>query len=167
MEFLIERLALPLGEIVLVSDGKDLRALDFADYEERMLKLLKRHYGEVALKPGHNPGDAATLLNAYLDGDIAAIERVTVATNGTPFQKLVWQHLRRIPKGKTCGYGELASAVGKPTAARAVGLANGSNPIAIVVPCHRVIGANGNLTGYAGGVQRKTWLLQHEGALML
>jgi methylated-DNA-[protein]-cysteine S-methyltransferase len=85
-----------------------------------------------------------------------------VATNGTDFQKSVWHALRAIPAGQTVTYGELARRLGQPTAMRAVGLANGANPIGIVVPCHRVVGANGTLTGYAGGLERKRWLLAHE-----
>jgi methylated-DNA-[protein]-cysteine S-methyltransferase len=89
---------------------------------------------------------------------------MAVRTEGTPFQKLVWAELRNIPAGATISYGELAKRIGRPGASRAVGLANGSNPIAIVVPCHRVIGANGSLTGYGGGMERKRWLLEHESA---
>lgn len=88
-----------------------------------------------------------------------------VASLGTPFQQRVWQELRKIPCGTTITYGELAARLGSPTASRAVGMANGSNPVSIVVPCHRVIGANAALTGYTGGVQRKAWLLAHEGAI--
>ena len=83
--------------------------------------------------------------------------------NGTPFQKRVWEALRTVPAGKTASYAELAVRVGSPAAVRAVGAANGANPVAIVVPCHRIIGSNGTLTGYGGGLERKTWLLRHEG----
>jgi len=87
-----------------------------------------------------------------------------VQTAGTPFQRAVWRALREIPRGATESYSKLAQRIGRPTAVRAVGLANGSNPIGIVVPCHRVIGANGSLTGYGGGMERKRWLLEHERA---
>lgn len=103
-------------------------------------------------------------MTRYFAGDIDALDGVAVQTNGTEFQRTVWAELRRIPRGTTTTYGELAARIGKPTAARAVGLANGSNPVSIVVPCHRVIGADGSLTGYAGGTARKEWLLRHEGA---
>jgi methylated-DNA-[protein]-cysteine S-methyltransferase len=103
---------------------------------------------------------------AYFDGDLHAIDALPVATEGTVFQKSVWQALRTIPTGKTMSYGELAVKIGKPAAVRAVGLANGSNPIGVVVPCHRVIGANGSLTGYGGGLERKRWLLDHEKQLL-
>lgn len=167
MDLLIDRVPSPIGDIMVVSDGENLRALDFDDYEERMLGLLKRHYGDVQLRPTANPGGASDVVRRYLDGHLEAINDVKVATNGTEFQRLVWQHLLRIPAGTTWSYGELARSIGKPKASRAVGLANGSNPIAIVVPCHRVIGANGSLTGYGGGMERKQWLLAHEGARLL
>jgi O-6-methylguanine DNA methyltransferase len=119
------------------------------------------------------PGDAhdapsaalADALAAYFAGDLAAIDAIPVAPAGSAFQNRVWALLRAIPAGETRSYGDLAQALGQPGAARAVGLANGANPIAIVIPCHRVIGANGTLTGYAGGMARKSWLLRHEGAL--
>lgn len=167
MDLLTDRVPSPIGDIIVVSDGENLRALDFDDYEARMLGLLRRHYGEVRLHPAANPGGVSDIIRHYLDGDLEAIVGVKLATNGTQFQRLVWQHLLRIPTGVTWSYGELARSIGKPKASRAVGLANGSNPIAIVVPCHRVIGANGNLTGYGGGMERKQWLLAHEHALLL
>ena len=159
----MDRIPSPIGEIIIISDGENLRALDFDEYEERMHELLRRHYGEVRFKRSKNPGGTSKLVKRYLDGDFDAINEIAVKTNGTPFQKKVWTKLRRIPRGKTISYGDLARRIGKPKAPRAVGLANGSNPIAIVVPCHRVIGANGSLTGYGGGIERKQWLLAHEG----
>jgi methylated-DNA-[protein]-cysteine S-methyltransferase len=95
---------------------------------------------------------------------VPALDGLTVTTGGTDFQRSVWKALRAIPAGETRTYGQLAAAIGSPKAVRAVGLANGRNPVALIVPCHRVIGANGTLTGYAGGLERKRWLLQHEGA---
>lgn len=103
-------------------------------------------------------------LKAYFAGELAAIEGIRVATGGTDFQRSVWMALRKIPLGETISYGALASRLKCPRSARAVGLANGANPVGIVVPCHRVIGADGSLTGYGGGLQRKRWLLEHEGA---
>ena len=163
VELLMDRIPSPIGEIIVISDVENLRALDFDEYEERMHELLRRHYGEVRFKRSKNPGGTSKLVKRYLDGDFDAINEIAVKTNGTPFQKKVWTKLRRIPRGKTISYGDLARRIGKPKAPRAVGLANGSNPIAIVVPCHRVIGANGSLTGYGGGIERKQWLLAHEG----
>jgi len=165
MDLYIDKLASPIGEVRIVSDGVNLRALDFEDYEQRMNDLLERHYGDVVFAKKTNPGGATDVMRAYFDGDISAIESLKVANNGSEFQQTVWYMLRKIPAGKTWSYGQLAEAIGKPTASRAVGLANGSNPIAIVVPCHRVIGANGSLTGYGGGLSRKKWLLAHEGCI--
>jgi methylated-DNA-[protein]-cysteine S-methyltransferase len=160
----LDRIATPVGEVLLATDaGGAVRALDFADYEARMLRLLKRHYGVVELVPGRAPETVRAAVEAYFGGDARALEGVRVTTGGTPFQRAVWAALRTIPAGETWSYGRLASAIGKPSAVRAVGLANGANPVGIIVPCHRVIGANGTLTGYAGGVERKRWLLAHEG----
>lgn len=105
------------------------------------------------------------VLSRYFGGEIAAIDAVPVELNGTPFQKTVWAALRRIPFGTTISYAELARRIGEPAAVRAVGTANGANPVAVIVPCHRVIGTNGTLTGYGGGLERKQWLLSHEGVL--
>jgi len=140
-----------------------LRALDFGDHEPRMLRLLTRHYGATPLVAGAAPEDVRRALRAYFDGDVAALNRIRWATSGTDFQRSVWAALTEIPPGTTVSYRALAAAIGRPGASRAVGLANGSNPVAIVVPCHRVIGANGGLTGYGGGLRRKKWLLEHEG----
>ena len=161
--FVLSRLASPLGAILLVSDGERLRALDFEDYEARMQRLLARHYGEVTLQPGRDASGAADALTAYFDGQLDALDALSVATGGSEFQRRVWAMLRTIPTGTTTTYGALARRLDRPTASRAVGLANGANPISIVVPCHRVVGANGSLTGYAGGLDRKRWLLRHEG----
>jgi len=114
-----------------------------------------------------NPGGLSDKLTAYFEGDLSIINTLPTATAGTPFQREVWQALRNIPCGQVMHYGQLAEQLGRAGAARAVGAANGSNPVSIVVPCHRVIGRNGTLTGYAGGVQRKEWLLRHEGYFLL
>ena len=115
--------------------------------------------------PRPRPSAATAALEAYFAGDIGAIDAIGVATGGTPFQRSVWAALRNIQAGRTTSYSALASTISRPRAVRAVSLANGSNPIGIIVPCHRVIGANGTLTGYGGGLSRKQWLLEHEGAL--
>jgi methylated-DNA-[protein]-cysteine S-methyltransferase len=161
--FGVDRIPSPVGTITLVWDeDQALRALDFEDYEARMQRLLRRHYGECTLTPSRAPGALRAALTAFFEGDVEAIASVAVRTNGTAFQRRVWSALRRIPAGRTSTYGELAARIDAPTASRAVGLANGANPIAIVVPCHRVIGADGTLTGYGGGLARKRWLLDHE-----
>ncbi|HEY9621902.1 MAG TPA: methylated-DNA--[protein]-cysteine S-methyltransferase [Crinalium sp.] len=163
MELLIDKLESEIGIILIVTDGDRLCALDYADYEERMTSLLRTRYGQFYLKEMSNPNGMSSLLQAYLDGEIAAIDTILVNPGGTSFQRQVWATLRTIPPGKTASYGELAQRLGKPTAYRAVGMANSLNPVSIVIPCHRVIGAKAHLTGYAGGLERKRWLLQHEG----
>jgi O-6-methylguanine DNA methyltransferase len=163
MRLTLDTYCSPLGDILLVSDNDGaLRALDFADYEQRLRRLLRLHYGAYQLDPAPAARALVSTLDAYFAGDLDALATVSVATGGTPFQRAVWTALRRIPAGHTATYGQLAVDLGRAGASRAVGLANGSNPIAIVVPCHRVIGANGTLTGYAGGLERKRWLLEHE-----
>lgn len=163
--FTLDRIATPVGEVLLVTDADGaVRAFDFTDYEARMMKLLARHYGEVRLTPGRAPEPVRAAIVAYFNGDLTALDGLPVKTGGTDFQRAVWAALRTIPAGQTWSYGQLAQAIGKPAAVRAVGLANGANPIGVIVPCHRVVGANGTLTGYAGGLERKRWLLAHEGS---
>lgn len=163
--FFVEHIETPTGRMRVVTDGEErLRAVDWDDDETRMNNLLLRYYGPEAVTlcdvPYRSP--AAHALMAYFEGEFDAVADLAAATNGTPFQRSVWSALRRIPAGRTMTYGALAAVIGQPNAVRAAGLANGANPIAIVVPCHRVIGANGSLTGYGGGVHRKRWLLAHE-----
>ena len=168
LRFLVDRLATPIGELLIVADraGK-LRTIDWTDHEVRMRQLLDRQYGKGAytLTVARDPGGLTQAMRAYFKGDIAVIDKLPVETAGTPFQTSVWRALRKIRGGKTMSYAELARRIGKPRAVRAAGLANGQNPISIVVPCHRVIGSDGGLTGYGGGLPRKQWLLEHEGAL--
>jgi methylated-DNA-[protein]-cysteine S-methyltransferase len=131
-----------------------------------MMKLLERHYGKDGFTLEAAPGShsARNALERYFAGDLAAIDEVETETSGTGFQRDVWNELRRIPAGTSISYGTLAQRIARPKAVRAVGLANGSNPIGLIVPCHRVIGSNGSLTGYGGGLERKKWLLDHERA---
>ncbi|MET0515746.1 MAG: methylated-DNA--[protein]-cysteine S-methyltransferase [Nitrospiraceae bacterium] len=160
-----EKLVTPIGELVVMCDEQEyLRATDWTSYDARMHRLLARYYGKdcFTLTPAPKRSRPALAIAAYFDGDVHAIDSLPVATEGTVFQKSVWQALRSIPAGQTISYGQLARRLGKPAAVRAVGLANGANPIGVVVPCHRVIGANGTLTGYGGGLERKRWLLHHE-----
>lgn len=164
MDLLFDRINSPIGTILLVWQDGALRALDFGDYEPRLLRLLHRHYGRVQLIQGRAPVEIREPIQKYFDGDLTSIDPVPVTTGGTEFQKQVWAALRDIPAGRTSTYSEIACRIGRQNANRAVGLANGSNPIAIVVPCHRVIGADGSLTGYGGGIHRKRWLLDHERA---
>ncbi len=161
--FILDRIATPVGEVLLVVDADGaVVALDFEDYEARMMRLLTRHHGAFVLEPGAAPEATRAAVTAYFAGDRRALDGLVVRTNGTPFQHEVWAALRAIPAGETRTYGQLAAAIGRPKAVRAAGLANGQNPVALIVPCHRVIGANGTLTGYAGGLERKRWLLAHE-----
>jgi len=163
----LDRHATPIGVLLLLQDDDGhLRALDWQEYEERMRRLLRLHYGAdgVELRPGDGGGAAVESLRRYFAGDLGALAALRVATGGTPFQRRVWHALREIPVGTTISYADLARRIGKPAAFRAVGLANGANPVGIVVPCHRVIGSNASLTGYGGGIERKRWLLAHEGA---
>ncbi len=166
-DFHLERLDTPTGPMLIASDGEDrVRAVDWEDYEHRMHALFHRRSGagEVRLSgPPARPSRARLALEAYFAGDLSAVDAVETADNGTAFQRRVWRALRDIPVGGATTYGALANTIDHPKAVRAVGLANGSNPIAIIVPCHRVIGADASLTGYGGGLDRKRWLLAHEG----
>ncbi|QTC90205.1 methylated-DNA--[protein]-cysteine S-methyltransferase [Brevundimonas goettingensis] len=162
----LDRIDTPVGTVLLIVDPQgSVRALDFAGYEDRMHRLLRRHYGDAPLTDGRAPDGVRDAVAAYFAGNHKALDGLTVKTAGTDFQRSVWAVLRDIPAGETRTYGQLARAIGKPNAVRAAGLANGQNPVAVIVPCHRVIGANGTLTGYAGGLERKKWLLDHERAL--
>ena len=163
IELTLEKRSSPVGTMLIVTDNEGmLRALDFEDYEARMHELLRLHYGQYKLVEGDAPASVGATLDAYFQGDTRCVHAIPTATGGTPFQRAVWRALMDIPSGSTESYGQLAKRIGKPGASRAVGLANGSNPISIVVPCHRVIGASGALTGYGGGLWRKQWLLAHE-----
>jgi methylated-DNA-[protein]-cysteine S-methyltransferase len=164
LTLLLDAIKTPIGELAIVADPDGaLRAVEWTDHEDRMHRSLRLHYGRdgYTLKPARSPGLSAAL-SAYFDGDLMAIHALRVATGGTEFQKSVWRALRTIACGETISYATLAERVGRPKAVRAVGHANGDNPISVVVPCHRVIGTNGSLTGYGGGIGRKRWLLAHE-----
>lgn len=162
---LIDRTKTPIGELAIVADEESrLRAVEWADHDHRMHESFRLHYGKDGhvLQSARNPAGFSDALRAYFDGELAAIDTLKVATGGTDFQKGVWKALRRIRCGETISYAILAERIGRPSAVRAVGTANGANPISIVVPCHRVVGTSGSLTGYGGGVERKRWLLAHE-----
>jgi methylated-DNA-[protein]-cysteine S-methyltransferase len=162
--FNLDRLPTPIGTALLVTDDDGtLRALDWDDHEARMLDLLRLHYGAVTLRDGRAPRDLRTALSGYFRGDLDRLAGIEWRVAGTPFQQKVWHALPRIPPGTTMSYGALAAKLKAPNAMRAVGHANGSNPISVVVPCHRLIGANGSLVKYGGGLERKRWLLRHEG----
>jgi len=161
---LLDRIGSPVGEVLLLTDEDGaLRALDFHDYEPRLRRLATRHYGALEIVSGPAPGSVRSAVQAYFAGQLSALSAVTWRTNGTGFQRQVWAALTTIPAGEVRTYRDLAEAIGRPAAVRAVGLANGANPVALVAPCHRVVGADGSLTGYGGGLHRKAWLLRHEG----
>ena len=167
MTLLVDALHSPIGPVHLVSDGRALCALEFGAPDERLLRLLRSRFGDgVTLREARDPLGLTGRARAWFEGDLAAFEGIAVDGGGTPFQRRVWAALRRIAPGETTTYGALAGALGVAGAARAVGLACGRNPIAIVVPCHRVVGADGRLTGYAGGLDRKRWLLAHERSVL-
>lgn len=166
LHFLLDRIATPIGELIVIADPEGrVRTIDWTDHEARMTLLLDRYYrkGGYTLTPHRDPHGLSAAMRRYFKGDIDVLADLPVATAGTPFQNDVWQALRKIEGGTTISYAELARRIDKPRAVRAAGLANGQNPISIVVPCHRVIGSNGSLTGYGGGLERKQWLLDHEG----
>jgi methylated-DNA-[protein]-cysteine S-methyltransferase len=165
----IDKVESPIGTILLIHDSEErLRALDFHDYEPRMRRLLRVQWGQdgcdFVIKNRPAPSVTRNALAGYFAGNLTMIDAVPVTTAGTSWQRDVWAGLREIRPGMTLSYGALARKLGHPNSVRAVGLANGANPIAIVVPCHRVIGTDGSLSGYGGGISRKRWLLTHEGA---
>jgi methylated-DNA-[protein]-cysteine S-methyltransferase len=157
----------PLGNILLATDPatRAVCALDFDDCQERMERLLDLRFGHACeLVPTLDPGGHTDAIRSYFSGHLDALAELPVDTGGTEFQQAVWRELRRIPAGHTRSYAEVANAIGRPAATRAVGAANGRNPVALIIPCHRVVGADGALTGYAGGLSRKRWLLNYERA---
>jgi methylated-DNA-[protein]-cysteine S-methyltransferase len=162
--FGLDRLQTPIGTALLVTDAAGvLRALDWEEFEPRMRELLRLQYGAVALKTARSPRELRSALTGYFKGDLDRLKTIKWRVAGTPFQHKVWTALPKIPAGTTMSYGALAAKLNVPKAMRAVGHANGSNPISVVVPCHRLIGANGTLVKYGGGLERKRWLLEHEG----
>ncbi|MGH6890273.1 MAG: methylated-DNA--[protein]-cysteine S-methyltransferase [Rhizomicrobium sp.] len=161
--FVFDVIDSPVDRLAIVADQKGaMRMLSFDGDGERWRKEFARAFPGASLVHRRNPFGHASALAAYFAGDMEALDPIPVVFAGTPFQNKVWKALRRIPVGKTLSYGALARKIGEPKAMRAVGLANGSNPVAVVVPCHRVIGSNGSLTGFGGGLPRKKWLLEHE-----
>jgi methylated-DNA-[protein]-cysteine S-methyltransferase len=162
--FHLDRLVTPIGTALLVTDADGvLRALDWDDHEARMRELLRLQCGAVTLTAAGAPAAVRSALSGYFKGDLDRLKDIKWRAAGTPFQRKVWTALPKIPAGSTLSYGALAAKLGSPRAMRAVGHANGSNPISVVVPCHRLIGANGSLVKYGGGLERKRWLLRHEG----
>ena len=160
-----ESIPSPIGDVRMMVNGEALCVLDFGDYEEQMRKLLGRRFDDMDIVERPVPKGLRRRIEAYFEGDITGVDDILTDTRGTAFQEQVWKALRDIPAGETTSYGAMAKNLGGLGASRAVGLANGSNPVSIVIPCHRVIGSDGSLTGYGGGLHRKEWLLKHEGAM--
>lgn len=153
----------PIGRILVALLDDELAALDFEGHHDRLQRLLERRFGPFTLSSERNPAHICDAIRSYFDGDLNALGKTSLALHGSPFQERAWQALRTIPPGQYATYAEQAVKIGAPRAARAVGHANALNPVAIAVPCHRVIGTSRSLTGYAGGLDRKRWLLAHEG----
>ena len=160
----IDRLPSPIGPLAIGVAGETLLALDLRGDDAGLRAALARRFADAAFADARDPGGVASRVRRYFDGALGSLDDIAVDPGGTPFQRRVWLTLREIPPGRTWSYSDLARAVDRPAAVRAVGAANGANPIALVLPCHRVIGKDGSLTGYGGGLQRKDWLLRHEGA---
>jgi methylated-DNA-[protein]-cysteine S-methyltransferase len=165
--FLRDRISTPIGEMVLVARDGVLLLLEFEDATDRVSREMKARFGDVDLQSTDNPFGLSDIIRDYFKGHLHAIDQLLTDGGGTDFERKVWAELRKIPCGATRAYGDIARTLGDINLSRAVGLANGKNPVAIVVPCHRVIGADGSMTGYGGGLARKQWLLQHEGALLI
>jgi methylated-DNA-[protein]-cysteine S-methyltransferase len=165
LRILLDYAETPIGRFAIAADEEGrLRASGFAEQHARMERQLQIYAAspKFSVRRESNPGGLTAAVERYFAGDLAAITGLPIAIEGTPFQCAVWRALREIPFGETRSYAAIARQVGNPAAVRAVGLANGSNPIGLILPCHRVIGSDGSLTGYGGGVERKRWLLAHE-----
>jgi O-6-methylguanine DNA methyltransferase len=152
----------PIGPLTLVTREGGIAGLYMTQH--RHIPPQETFGPQIAVTDHPALARTAEQLTAYFAGELTDFE-IDLSTSGTPFQRRVWAALRDIPHGETVSYGELAAALGQPTASRAVGLANGRNPISIIVPCHRVVGADGSMTGYGGGVERKRWLLSFESGM--
>ena len=157
----VDEVPSPMGAIVIAVRGEAACALVFEDHWADMEQQLFRRFSEKP-RAERDPAGISSRVAAYLAGRMDAVADIEVDPGGTPFQRAVWTALRSIPAGTTRSYAQLAAAIGRPTAVRAVGAANGANPVSIIIPCHRVIRSDGDLCGYSGGIERKRWLLAHE-----
>ncbi len=153
----------PIGQLTLAARRNLVCLVHFGPATPAVTAGLKSWYPETTIDEADDPGGAAGALRRYFEGDLDSLDEIEVELNGTTFQKNVWRALRTVKAGSTMSYAQLAKQIGSPSAVRAVGAANGANPVAVVLPCHRIIGSNGSLTGYGGGLHRKRWLLDHEG----
>lgn len=162
MDLLKESVDTPLGKVVIVTYKHSLCSLDFEGYEERLERLLTKRFGAFYFLTPSEPTKLTGCVLAYFKGNLDAFAGVSLLTQGTAFQEKVWRALRDIAPGATRSYKDIAMSINQPKASRAVGSANARNPIALALPCHRVIGADAQLGGYAGGQSKKKWLLNHE-----
>jgi methylated-DNA-[protein]-cysteine S-methyltransferase len=160
----VTTMASPVGPLTIAARESRVCLLHFGEDLAAARRSLARWYPGVTIEPHDDPAGAVSAIGEYFGGQLDAIDRIAVEMNGTPFQKRVWAALRRVSAGTTASYADVARAISAPSAVRAVGAANGANPVAVIVPCHRIIGSNGSLIGYGGGLDRKRWLLGHEGA---
>jgi methylated-DNA-[protein]-cysteine S-methyltransferase len=165
--FLTDRVETPIGDMILVAKDGVLLLLEFHDSKDRVAREMRARFGEVELQEASNPFGLSDVVRDYFAGNVHAIDNLITDGGGTEFERRVWKELRSIPTGTTVSYGDIAKKLGDINLSRAVGIANARNPVAIVVPCHRVIGSDGTMTGYGGGLHRKEWLLRHEGALLI
>ena len=156
----------PIGKLTVAARSGRVCLVHFGNNDAAVRQRLGRWYPGESIEQRQDPAGAVTCLERYFEGRLDALDSLDVELNGTAFQQRVWIALRAVRAGRTSSYAELARAIDVPAAVRAVGAANGANPVAIVVPCHRIIGSNGSLTGYGGGLRRKEWLLRHEGSRM-
>jgi methylated-DNA-[protein]-cysteine S-methyltransferase len=157
----------PVGRILIAESDEGVCALEFDAHRGRLTNTLRKRFGAVDMVRQDKPSDAAARIGRYLEGRLDALDSIRVDSGGTPFQRKVWAALRAIPVGETRSYAEVAKAIGRPSAVRAVARANATNPVSIVVPCHRVVRSDGGIGGYGGGVSRKRWLLAHEGCVLV
>jgi methylated-DNA-[protein]-cysteine S-methyltransferase len=165
--FSVDRLQTPIGAALIITDADGaLRAFDWEDHATRIRELLRLQYGAVELREARAPRAIGSGLSSYFSGNLDALETIEWRIAGTPFQRKVWMALPGIRAGTTMTYGALAAKLGAPKAMRAVGHANGSNPISVVIPCHRLVAADGSLVKYGSGLERKRWLLRHEGVMI-
>jgi methylated-DNA-[protein]-cysteine S-methyltransferase len=156
-------MASPIGPLTIAAHSGRVCLVHFGSPSAGIRRSLAAWYPDQSIEEHANPAGAATILERYFAGDLKSLDQIEVELFGTPFQTRVWRTLRTVVAGTTASYAELARKVGSASAVRAVGAANGANPVAVVLPCHRIIGSNGSLTGYGGGLERKRWLLDHEG----
>lgn len=164
MNLRISELATPIGPLALAASEQGLCGVDLAGDRDLLLERMRRRFGTITAVTESDLAGVSDRLDAYFSGELAALAKIPIDPVGTAFQRTVWAVLMEIPIGQTISYAEEARRIGRPSATRAVAMANGANPIAIVIPCHRVIAADGSLGGYGGGLHRKEWLLRHEGA---